>query len=87
MISPPMVSLFLFGLASLLAVVAFAPNGLIQQILERAVSLLVARFGEPVSHPPAEVMRRFHRGETLVVISVAARAHVHAPKPLEALPC
>ncbi|MEL7042495.1 MAG: hypothetical protein AAGL90_13300 [Pseudomonadota bacterium] len=66
---PPVLSLILFGFAGLIAAAALLPQGAGAHISERVLSRLIARFGEPVLHPPADVQRAFHRGETLVVIT------------------
>lgn len=70
MILPPVLSLILFGLAGLIAVTALIPQGALRRIGKRGLSLLITRFGEPVTNPPPQVLRAFHRGETLVVITL-----------------
>lgn len=66
---PPVLSLILFGLAGLIAALALLPQGAGARIGKRVLSRLIARFGEPVLHSPADIQRAFHRGETLVVIT------------------
>ncbi len=39
------------------------------RLLQVPLSLFIKTFGTPVSQPPANVMRAFHRGATLVAIS------------------
>ena len=46
---------------------------LTSQILRRLTSLI----GEPATQPPAAVLRAFHRGASLVVISIP---HQEVPK-------
>lgn len=71
MIFPPVISLILFGLAGLIVAKALAPQGAAARISKRGLSLLATRFGEPVPNPPAEVLRAFHRGETLVILTAS----------------
>ncbi len=44
-------------------------RSLITSLLEFALRLLVRVFGKPVTTPPATVIRAFHRGHNLVVLS------------------
>ena len=36
------------------------------RLLQVPLALFIKAFGTPVTHPPADVMRAFHRGATLV---------------------
>lgn len=87
MIIPPILSLILFGLASLVAVFALAPQGAARRIGKRGLSLLITRLGEPVTNPPPQVLRAFHRGETLVVITIEEAGPCSANPVLEIASC
>lgn len=87
MILPPILSLILFGFACLIAGLALVPRGAASRLSERVLSLIAARFGEPVSNPPAEVLRAFHRGKRFVVLTAQDRAHVHAATNKEIASC
>lgn len=69
-------ALLLFGLAGFTAALCLAPSAL----WWRVTGSLIRFVGKPIDHPPAEILRAFHRGETLVVVSPQATQRPATPK-------
>lgn len=82
MIAPPLFSLFLFGLSGLIALLTLGSRASSIRIGKRVLSLIAARFGEPVPYPPPQVLRAFHRGESLVVLTVHDEAETVSVHPV-----